>query len=651
MPSTSTLFPSAAHGVARRQPRSSLLRIVAATVRAGSLPTSLRGLARPGLATGALAAVLMLCLAGTSLGAGGNQGQAQRGETSQAIRPSSGLLGPGAGYAVHGGSRLVRALQRRLRRGGYTTGPVDGLYGPRTTGAVRRFQQANGLKPDGVVGPQTRAAVRSSSRGDDSLRPGAGSGDPGGSQRVREVQRMLRSLGYDTGPVDGVFGPRTQAAVQWFQVKRGDRPSGVVDPQSLTRLRGAIRGRPLPSDSASLRELAASPLPSAGWHGRPIRNPLGDGKAEALAPANRPRPVHPLRLGAGYRIPDGSQRVRRIQRMLRRLGYESGVVDGRFGPRTKASVQWFQMKHGFEPSGVMEPATLTHLRALARAEATVQRPRERVKATPPTSHGKPAPPGGERATHDGGAPLLVLALLGALGATAVLLLSIAARRRRPRDPTTGAAKGQQPRPGGKPSRDGAQRTPRPDPSPAVATATATAPARSAQTSNGTTPAPTPRRLGRPPSPPVIGYATGHDRGDLERQAAAIERACRERGWTLALVVRDHGSHECEALVRPGLAHALEQLRGGSAARLVVDRLERLGSSVADLRPLLQWCARNEVDLVALDGRTDASAQEAHVASGVGNGDAAARSGNGHTDAAKAGAKRSNGSERTDGART
>jgi peptidoglycan hydrolase-like protein with peptidoglycan-binding domain len=475
---------------------------------------------------------------------------------------------------------------------------------------------------------------------------------------------MLRSLGYDTGPVDGVFGPRTQAAVQWIQVKRGDRPSGVMDRASLSRLRGLTRGRPMSSDSASLPALAAPPLPAAGWHGRPIRNPLGRGKAEASARADRARPAHPLRLGAGYRIADGSQPVRRVQRMLRRLGYESGVVDGRFGPRTKASVQWFQMKHGLEPSGVVEAATLTRLHALARGETPVQRAPEGEKATPSTSHGKPAQPGGDRASASpshpraqksnepgsGVAPVL-LALLGALGATAILLLSIMARRRGPREPATGAAKGQDPRPPRQPSRNGAQRTPQPDPKLGVAaTATASAP-RGAKAENGTTPAPTPRRLGRPPSQPVIGYARGHDRGELERQAAAIERACRERGWTLALVVRDHGSPDGQAFVRPGLTHALEQLRGGTAARLVVDRLERLGGSVADQRSLLQWCARNHVDLVALDGGLDTSAQQAHVASGVGNGDAASGSGNGHHDTAKAGSKRSKRSERTGGAWT
>jgi hypothetical protein len=81
-----------------------------------------------------------------------------------AANDSAGLLAPGTGYASPEGAEPVRDLQRLLRRLGDAPGPIDGLYGPLTTAAVQRFQEAHALAVDGVVGPQTRgrlAAVHS----------------------------------------------------------------------------------------------------------------------------------------------------------------------------------------------------------------------------------------------------------------------------------------------------------------------------------------------------------------------------------------------------------------------------------------------------------------------------------------------------------
>jgi peptidoglycan hydrolase-like protein with peptidoglycan-binding domain len=628
-----------------------MLRIEAATVR----PTSLSAAAPSGLAVGMLAAVLMLCLSGTSLAAGGPSGgepQTKPAGSSQA-RSSSGLLDRGAGYAVEGGSRPVRQLQRLLRRAAYPPGPVDGLFGPLTEGLVRRFQQAHGLAVDGVVGPQTRAAMRatSSRQGPHPVRPVAGYGSPGGSQLVRVIQRMLRSLGYESGPVDGVLGPQTQAAVQWFQVKRGLRPSGVVDPGTLRRLRVLSRGKPRISDAAPSSALGAPPLPSAGWHGRPIRNPHTHSRPVS---SRRGGAARALRPGAGYRSPGGSQRVRRIQRTLHRLGYECGPVDGLFGPQTKASVQWFQMKHGFDPSGIIDSATLGHLSAQASGKAPTQPARDTAKTSAPPSRGKgaqpvrakdPAPrsraPRQARASsrsrpgprHDKDEPgsadkPLLLALLGALGAIALSLLTMAVRGRRRHDAAAagdGVVDGQDRLAAGKPSRPRPPRTPQSEQKLGVEMASAPPAAETSKSMTAAPPtaAPPERGADSTRSPCVVGYAIGGNRDELERQAAAIERACRERGWTLASVVRDHGSPEPKPLKRPGLAHTLKQLREGSGARLVVDRIEHVGRSDAELTALLHWCARNDVELVALDVGLDTSTHEGQLAAGrllaVGNG--------------------------------
>lgn len=50
-------------------------------------------------------------------------------------------------------------IQTRLSDWGYYSGAIDGIYGWRTSQAVRYFQSTNGLTVDGVAGPETLAAL------------------------------------------------------------------------------------------------------------------------------------------------------------------------------------------------------------------------------------------------------------------------------------------------------------------------------------------------------------------------------------------------------------------------------------------------------------------------------------------------------------
>jgi len=53
----------------------------------------------------------------------------------------------------------VRDVQDALVLYGFSPGSSDGIYGPRTHGAVLAFQQAKGLTVDGIVGPKTVTAL------------------------------------------------------------------------------------------------------------------------------------------------------------------------------------------------------------------------------------------------------------------------------------------------------------------------------------------------------------------------------------------------------------------------------------------------------------------------------------------------------------
>ena len=53
----------------------------------------------------------------------------------------------------------VRTVQQKLKRWGYYSGSVDGIYGSATKKAVEYFQRKNGLTVDGIVGQKTYAAL------------------------------------------------------------------------------------------------------------------------------------------------------------------------------------------------------------------------------------------------------------------------------------------------------------------------------------------------------------------------------------------------------------------------------------------------------------------------------------------------------------
>jgi len=65
------------------------------------------------------------------------------------------------------GSRgsMVSTIQTKLKRWGYYDGAVDGVYGSKTTAAVKYFQQSNGLTVDGICGERTLAALGIASSG------------------------------------------------------------------------------------------------------------------------------------------------------------------------------------------------------------------------------------------------------------------------------------------------------------------------------------------------------------------------------------------------------------------------------------------------------------------------------------------------------
>jgi peptidoglycan hydrolase-like protein with peptidoglycan-binding domain len=93
----------------------------------------------------------------------------------------------------------VEELQRLLAKLGFAPGNVDGVLGPRTADAVRKFQKENGLTADGLVGPATwnalqraaAAAPRAPSRSTRAPSSATDGESPEVSDAVRDMERRL----------------------------------------------------------------------------------------------------------------------------------------------------------------------------------------------------------------------------------------------------------------------------------------------------------------------------------------------------------------------------------------------------------------------------------------------------------------------------
>jgi N-acetylmuramoyl-L-alanine amidase len=171
-------------------------------------------------------------------------------------------LGPGdRGPAVADVRAALRTLGLLSSGNGGTEDEAleDAVFDPVTELAVRHFQQVRGLSVDGRVGEETYRALSEArwSLGDrllhhDPVRPIRG-------DDVTNLQDRLHELGYDAGPVDGVFGPETEVGLRSFQRDYGLTSDGTCGPATLRALRQlgrkVVGGRPqLLRQSASFVE-------------------------------------------------------------------------------------------------------------------------------------------------------------------------------------------------------------------------------------------------------------------------------------------------------------------------------------------------------------------------------------------------------------
>src|SRR5215211_4728548 len=488
----------------------------------------------------------------------------------------------GAGYDRPHGSGQVRALQRRLRAAGLDAGPVDGRFGPLTEAAVRRFQSAQGLAVDGIVGPRTAPALRAPVR----LARGMGAELPRGSKQVRALQRGLRALGIHPGPVDGRFGPRTEAAVRRFQRAHALAVDGIVGPRTARRL-------------AHLRKPASPPTRTATPPPRRPAAPPPAGKAPGTQPAPRHTPM-------ATNPPSKPTKAHRSNNPVE-LALVIGLVVLLGTLLVVGAMRWRRRRSPpLVPAEQLTPATAawaaTHPGAMSERGP---QPRPDFKAAP-LAQGIPERHSGSEASRAPTVP-------GAPGPAVA-----SGEQAVPGAPGPAVASGEPAEPGapgpavasGEPAVPGAPGPAVASGEPAVPGAPGPAVASREQALPGASGAPRSSRvraLGYVSVPPGSGFEAG-----ARAQARAIEAACTARGWAFVGGVREAEPSSGKGLERPGLNHALERLAMGEADCLIVTDLARLTRSAAELAEVLEQIGRTGGRLVVLDPAIDTATESGRL---------------------------------------
>jgi peptidoglycan hydrolase-like protein with peptidoglycan-binding domain len=165
----------------------------------------------------------------------------------------------------------IQVAQRKLNDLGFNSGAADGVKGEQTISAIKAFQSSYGLDADGVIGAQTKQMIESVSLMDvqKQLKELGYAVDVNGSRdektiqafmqfqsdyalnpdavvtlaakqkldgvKIIDVQRKLKSLGYNCEPT-GYRDGRTTQAIKGFQLKSGLEPSGIVTEKTKAAL-------------------------------------------------------------------------------------------------------------------------------------------------------------------------------------------------------------------------------------------------------------------------------------------------------------------------------------------------------------------------------------------------------------------------------
>ncbi|MCJ2020010.1 peptidoglycan-binding protein [Methylobacterium sp. E-065] len=273
----------------------------------------------------------------------------------------------GQGTQIYVSSAGVRQIQQALTQKGYSTGTVDGRWNPQTAAAARSFQQAQNMEPTGTLTIPLAYGLgleQDIVLGNRDRQGGGQGGDQGTKQAdnqrivveradsrgtplyvspagIRQIQQALNQQGWNTGQVDGRWGPATVQAARSYQQAHALEPTGRLEV-------GLVAALGL-TDSIFSAGHGTGPQAANAARPQPTQaaGPGGDRQVDnqRIAVERTDSPGEPIWMNA-----DG---VRQIQQVLNQRGYAAGHLDGNWNNDTTIAATHFQQAQGLEPTGTL----------------------------------------------------------------------------------------------------------------------------------------------------------------------------------------------------------------------------------------------------------------------------------------------------------
>lgn len=182
-------------------------------------------------------------------------------------------------------SEYIKKVQTHLKEAGFYSGGVDGIADAGTQTAVRHFQASCSTLKDLITTPDSAIQQRPPAK------TAMAKNKRSAVDAVRVIQLRLKDAGFGPGPIDGIHGVKTQAALA-----------------SLSSGCALLKGFSTASEATAAAGHESSPA---------ILSETFEGASD---PINR-------------------HAVKSLQARLRNAGFDPGPIDGLLGPRTRSALQ------------------------------------------------------------------------------------------------------------------------------------------------------------------------------------------------------------------------------------------------------------------------------------------------------------------------